>query len=433
MSDPAAPAPDREGQRRRRRSGTRIPLPELDRNGRLLIAAKGVRSFAFGLDAVALGLYMAALGLPGPTVGLVLSGALFGSMLLTLVIATRGDRIGRRRILAVGATLMLLAVFIPFAGANPAVLVLLALTGMVGVTANESVGLQTIDQAALPQTVPAKDRTAVFALYSVVAAVAAALGALAAGVLGEGAGAFGLSGPGRYAPAFTAYAIAGLVALGLALALGPAVEADRRPPGAPALGRASRGLVARLSLLFGLDSFASGFIVQSFLAYWFATRFAIAPVAIGALFSAASVLAAVSFPLAAALASRIGLVPTMVSTHIPASALLILMAFAPSGVLASALFLVRAALASMDQPARQAYTMSVVRPSERTATAGITNLARTGAQAAAPLVAGTLLVPLGVGVPLVAAGVLKVLYDLALFASFRGRVPDAAADPDALA
>jgi len=183
----------------------------------------------------------------------------------------------------------------------------------------------------------------------------------------------------------------------------------------------SRPIVARLSVVFGLDSFAGSLTVQSFLAYFFATRFAADPAVLGGLFFSASILSAASFPVAAWLSRRIGLVNTMVFTHIPSSLFLIGVAVAPSFFLAAPLFLARAALASMDVPTRQSYTMAVVDPAERTATAGVTSLARGIAAVPAPVIAGSLLVPLGLGVPLIATGVLKIGYDLALFALFRAR------------
>jgi MFS family permease len=75
----------------------------------------------------------------------------------------------------------------------------------------------------------------------------------------------------------------------------------------------------------------------------------------------------------------------------------------------------------MDVPARQSYTMAVVEPRERTATAGVTSLARGLAQVPGPAIAGALLVPLGLGVPLIATAVLKITYDVLLFGLFRQR------------
>jgi MFS family permease len=406
-----------------------LPLPPIDRNGRLILGAKAARAFGFGLNSVALGLYLADLGLDGPEIGTVLGGALVGTMLLTLVIALRGDHVGRRRLLVVGSLLMALALLIPVAGGSPAILALLGLTGMVAVTSNESTGLHSVDQAVLPQTVDDRHRTGAFAIYSIVAFAATAVGAASLGPLVGLGERLGLAGADRYYPAFAAYAAVGLLAALLAARLDGRAELGQPVERGFAIRR-SRGVVARLSALFSIDSFAGGLVVQSFLALWFATRFGLDPATVGGLFFAGSLVGAASFPIAVRLSGRIGLIRTMVFTHIPASLLLIGMALLPptaAGV-AAVLYLARALLSSMDVPTRQSYVMSVVDPTERTATAGVTSLARSAAQAAGPFVAGALLVPLGIGVPLIACGVLKIVYDLLLFGSFRSRpAPEEAA------
>ncbi|MFL5777538.1 MAG: MFS transporter [Chloroflexota bacterium] len=397
-------------------------LPDLDRDGRLVLAAKAVRAFAFGLNSVVLGLYLAELGLSPLVAGAVFAAALLGTMLLTLVIALRGDHIGRRRLLVAGSLLMALAVFIPVVGATPALLVLIGLTGMVAVTSNESTGLHSVDQAILPQTVPIEGRTDAFALYSLVAFAATAVGAIVVGPLVAVGERLGLVGPDRYGPAFVAYAVAGVVAAALATRLDAAAEVGGSIEPGFAIRR-SRGVVARLSSLFALDSFAGGLVVQSFLAYYLSTRFGFDPGQVGALFFAGSLLGAASFPVAARLARRIGLIRTMVFTHIPSSLLLIALAAVPPDAigLAALLYLARALLSSMDVPTRQSYVMAVVDPSERTATAGVTSLARSAAQTAGPLVAGAVLVPIGLGAPLVVCGLLKITYDVLLYTAFRAR------------
>jgi MFS family permease len=396
--------------------------PDIDRNGRLVLAAKAARAFAFGLNSVTLGLYLAELDLRPETIGAILAAALAGTMLLTLVIALRGDRIGRRRLLISGSLLMLLAILVPVVRGEPIVLVLIGLTGMVAVTSNESTGLHSVDQAILPQTVADRDRTAAFALYSIVAFGATAVGSITVGplvALGEG---LGFRGAERYAPAFAAYALSGLMAAFLAGRLDAAAEVGERIERGFAIQR-SRRTVARLSALFAIDSFAGGLVVQSFLAFWFAERFGLEPGTIGALFFAGSLLGAASFPIAVRLAGRIGLIRTMVFTHVPSSLLLAGMALTPTDLvpLAAALYLARSLLSSMDVPTRQSYVMAVVDPAERTATAGITSLARSGSQTLGPLAAGALLTPLGLGAPLITCAVLKITYDLLLFAAFRAR------------
>jgi MFS family permease len=384
------------------------------------MAAKVFRGFAFGLNAVVLGLYLAALDLSGQIIGLVLSAALAGTFGLTLVIALWGDGIGRRRLLVIGSGLMLLSAVIPLVGANPVLLGLIGLSGMVAVNSSESTGLQSVDQAALPQTVPLGQATSTFALYNLLAAAASAIGALSVGPMVALGHALGLEGASVFVPAFLAYAAAGLFSTVLTLGLDLRVEVGTRLTGRFAVQR-SRRTVALLSGLFSLDALAGGFVVQSYLAFWFAERFAAEAGSVGMLFAAGNVLAALSFPVAAWLAGRIGLIRTMVFSHMPANLFLVGAALAPTLPVAIALVLARAALSSMDVPARQAYTMAVVDPEERTATAGITSLTRSVGHTLGPALAGAVLVPLGIGAPLIAGGVLKTAYDLSLYALFRSR------------
>ena len=403
-------------------------LPPLDRNGRLVIVGKGFRAFGFGLNSVVLGLYLKERGLGLAAIGIVLAAALVGTTMLTLVIALFGDRLGRRRVLAAGGGLMLLCLFVPLVGGNPILLVLIALSGMVAVTANENTGLQSLDQAILPQTTDPRHRTAAFALYGLIASLAVALGGLAVGPLVALGTGLGLAGADRFAPAFVVYALAGVATVIAARSMTPTAEVTTIQPdeGAVAVARRRFGIhrsrrpVLGLSLLFGLDAFAGGLIVQSFLAIWFSQSFGLEPGAIGALFFAGNLLAAASYPAAAWLSARIGLIRTMVFTHIPSSVLLMAMTLVPWAPLAVLLYLGRSAISSMDVPARQSYTMAIVDADERTATAGVTSLARSAAQSAGPLLMGAL-VPLGLGVPLVVCGVLKITYDLLLFGAFRAR------------
>jgi MFS family permease len=399
------------------RSGLQ-PRLALERNGKIVLAARTLRSFAFGLNSVALGLYLAGIGLEGGQIGLVLSAALAGTLGLTLVIALYGDRIGRRRLLMAGSALMMAAALVPVLGSQPLLLAAIALSGMVAVNANESTGLQTVDQALLPQTVPPEQRTAAFALYNLLAALAAAVGALSIGLFPGIGAALGLRGADVYLPAFVLYGLIGLVCLLIQSRLDAQAESGERIQRRFAIDK-SRAIVGRMSVLYGLDSFAGSFTVQSFIAYYFVAAFGADPAAVGALLFGSNVLAALSFPVAARLSRRFGLINTMVFTHIPSSLFLFGVAFAPSFVVAAPLWLARAALSSMDVPTRQSYTMAVVDPAERTGAAGITSLARAIALVPGPAIAGALLVPLGLGVPLLATGALKIVYDLSLFALFR--------------
>ncbi|MGI8929109.1 MAG: MFS transporter [Candidatus Limnocylindrales bacterium] len=411
-----------DGMHRDPRAGGRSTrlIPDLDRNGRIVVAARALRSFGFGMNSVALGLYLAGLGLPGLDIGLIVSAAFAGSLALTVIIAGWGDRIGRRKLLMAGSALMTTAALIPLVSREPLLLAVIALSGMVAVSANESTGLQTVDQALLPQSVPDTQRTKAFAFYNLLASAAAALGALSVGLLPIIGSLLGLAGADIYAPAFLAYALIGVLTLALHARLDHRAETGDRLERRLAIGP-SRPIVARMSLLFGLDSLASSLSVQSYLAYFLAARFGADPATASVLFFVAGLLTTISFPVAAWLSARIGLIATMVFTHIPSSVFLIGLAIAPNLALAALFLLARSALASMDVPARQSYTMAVVEPRERTATAGVTSLARALAQVPGPALAGAVLVPIGLGIPLVATGMLKIAYDLLLFAMFKSR------------
>jgi Major Facilitator Superfamily. len=182
----------------------------------------------------------------------------------------------------------------------------------------------------------------------------------------------------------------------------------------------SRKIVLRLSGLFALDSFAGGFVVQSFAAYWFYLRFGTEPGTLGTIFFWANVFAGVSALLASRLATRIGLIRTMVVTHLPSNLLLILVPLMPNLSLAVLVLLVRFSISQMDVPTRQSYTMAVVHPEERSAAGGFTGVARTTGAAISPLLAGFLFAqPSLINIPFFIAGALKVVYDLLLYVSFR--------------
>ena len=184
----------------------------------------------------------------------------------------------------------------------------------------------------------------------------------------------------------------------------------------------SRDVVLRLSGLFALDSFAGGFVVQSFAAYWFYLRFGVNPATLGVIFFWANVFAGVSALLATRLATRFGLVRTMVFTHLPSNILLILVPLMPTLPLAVLMLLARFSISQMDVPTRQSYVMAVVRPEERSAAAGITGVARTTGAAIAPMFAGWLFArPSLISVPFFIAGTLKVVYDLLLYRGFVAR------------
>ncbi|HYG66741.1 MAG TPA: MFS transporter, partial [Anaeromyxobacteraceae bacterium] len=267
----------------------------------ILFATRAVRLFAYGFLSVVLVLYLAALGFSEAAIGTLLTLTLAGDTVLSLGITTRADRIGRRRMLILGAALMA-AAGVLFASSDAFWVLLVAATiGIISPAGNEVGPFLAIEQAALAQRVPAERRTGTFAWYSLVGSFATALGALAAGGLAGALQRRGLPELASYRAVVVGYGALGLVLVALFARLGPEVEAAPGDvsAGAPALDRTlglgrSRAVVLRLSGLFAVDAFAGGFVVQSFVAWWFHERFGAPVELLGGIFFGANVLAGVS-------------------------------------------------------------------------------------------------------------------------------------------
>jgi predicted MFS family arabinose efflux permease len=181
----------------------------------------------------------------------------------------------------------------------------------------------------------------------------------------------------------------------------------------------SRGVVLKLSGLMALDAFGGAMVIQSFAAYWFYLRFGVKPATIGAIFFGANLFAGISALVAVRLAARFGLVRTMVFTHLPSNILLILVPLMPNLPLAIAVLLARFSISQMDVPTRQSYSMAIVQPEERSATAGITGVARTTGAALGPIFVGMMLDrPGAMDWPFYIAGAAKIIYDLLLYRAF---------------
>ncbi len=401
-----------------------MPAPDLF----LLFATRILRIFAYGFVSVSLALHLHVLGFGEGAVGLIFSLALAGDVLVSLWITTSADRVGRRKMLVLGAALVVLAGGALAVSRSLVVVALVALVGVVSPNGSEIGPFLSIEQSALAQIAAAGRRTRLFAWYNLAGSFAAALGALAGGAFVQGLQGAGVAAPAAYRAALLAYAAFG-AAFGLLFArLSPRVEASPRPRGSrrvAGLGlHRSRGTVLRLSGLFALDAFGGGFVVQGLLVTWFHLRFAVEPAALGAIFFGANLLAGVSALLADRIASRIGLVRTMVFTHLPSNVLLMLVPLMPTLTSAVTLLLVRYSISQMDVPTRQSYTMAVVDPDERSAASGVTTIARSVGAMVSPALSGALFaVPALASAPFFIAGGLKAVYDLLLYRGFRHRVP----------
>ena len=402
-------------------------LKGLTRDGWLLFLTRFMRLFAYGSLSVVLVFYLIALGLSESQTGILLTLTLVGDVVVSLFLTTRADRIGRRRMLIVGAILMAAAGLAFACTKNLLLLIIAGTIGVISPSGNEVGPFLSIEQAALSHVVSQQTRTEVFAWYTLTGSVATAMGALFGGTVTHALQRTTWTPVGTYRVVVVLYSLLGVILAYSFARLSPAAEVSLPQEGSALPGTIgsflgighSRRVVMKLSSLFALDSFAGGFVVQSFAAFWFYLRFGVNPGTLGVIFFWANIFAGISALLASRLASRLGLINTMVVTHLPSNVLLIIVPLMPSLSLAVLVLLVRFSISQMDVPTRQSYTMAVVRPEERSAAAGITGVARTMGAAISPLFAGFMFArPSWINVPFFIAGTLKIIYDLLLYQAF---------------
>ncbi len=400
----------------------------LTRDGKLLLAARIMRTFGYGFLSVIIAIYLRLLGFDNIQIGLLLGSALVNSVIFTLFASFYADRIGRRRLLIIYASLMSVSGLIFTITDNYFLLILAAFIGTMNVTGSETGAFLTIEQATLPQTIRNKQMmNTAFALYNMVGTFSMSVGILLSGLpslLQEQF--YGLSQIESIKGLFILYTLLGLFVIIIYIMLSRDIEVKQEAKRTikQTLSPRSKQIVAKLSTLFAVDSFAGGFVIQSVISLWFFTRFGADLAALSYIFSAANVITALSYIAAAKIADRIGLVNTMVFTHLPSNILLILVAFAPSLQLAVILYLIRMTMSQMDVPTRQLYIVAIVNEDERTAASGLTNVSRNIGQTISPSLFGYIFQSsLSLAAPFVLGGVIKIIYDLVLYFNFRNIKP----------
>ncbi len=384
-----------------------LHLP-MHRDTLLLVTASTLRSFAVGALSVFFGLYLASLGLGELQIGIVIAAGLAGMAAGTLITGLVADRVGRRRSFLVIALLMA-AGGVWLASAQSVMPLLVAsFVGMVNAMGRERGPAQAIDQAVLAQSSVPEKRTSTFSRYTFLMDIGTAGGSLLAGIPNSTEG---------YRWAILIYAALVVFSALPALLMSPSVEAQTREAKV-ILSPQSRKLVRNFAMISILDSLGGGFITRSLLTYWFIKRFGVGTEWIGTLFAASSLINSVSYFVAAWLAKRIGLVNTMFVTHLPSSIVLLFVPFAPNFPVAAALFFLREFLSPMDVPTRQSYLSAIVADHERTAAAGMVNLARNASWVAGPTIAGWAM-SFSLSAPLFLTSTFKIIYDVLLWNSFR--------------
>ncbi|KAH7253281.1 hypothetical protein NW759_007057 [Fusarium solani] len=418
---------------------------------KILCTQRFIRLFAYGSSTLVLVAYLRELGISQTHIGLFMTLTLTGDIVISFLLALFADGVGRRAVLALGATLMVGSGLVFATFGNYWILLAAAIFGVISPGGNEIGPFRGLEESIIAHVTDPERRSDVYAWYSLFGTAGAAFGILTCGwVTHYMRVSLHMDVVDVYRRVFYGYAILGLLKLVAAIVLSSDVEIHHEPQPVPAadndeqtplipgnnsqqstsetapkkqlrarISHESVPIVVCLCALFALDSFASGLAPLSWITYFFKSHYHIEEGKLGSIFFVTSIIAAASMIVASSLAKRFGNVRTMVFTHLPSAIFLALIPI-PDEVHLSVLFLtLRACTQSMDVAPRSAFLAAIVLPQERTVVTGLINVAKTGAQSLGPLITGLLADSDYFWVSFIMAGTLKASYDLGFLALFK--------------
>jgi len=396
-------------------------LDWVNRNGKILLAVRPIQAFAGSFVSLFFAIYLNSLGLPLWQTGLVLSGGLATSTLFNLVAGYLADRMGRRRLLMFFGLMSTTAGLVFTLTNQPLILVVTAVIASMGYGGGFGAA-QMLERVILAQCCVDEERTNLYAIRSTIGSLATAAGSLFTGLLVV-IQSWGYVESTAYRMMFGVFTALNLVIVFLYLMLDEEAEVEEEKAVQVALSPETKRYAVLLSILFSMDALGGAFIGRSLAAYWFFERFGLGMDKIGMIFSASSLLAAVSFMLAARISKRIGLINTMVFSHLPANMMMAVIPYMPTLETSLFFYLGRSLLSMMDVPTRQSYTMAIVKPEERSRFQALLNLPRSITMAIGPGIAAYVMQFVGISMPFLIAGIIKSFYDIALWFTFKDIKP----------
>lgn len=395
-------------------------ISDLHRDAKLLMAARGIRAFAFSYLNVVFAIYLDRLGYSTITIGVIFTVAYLSGALLTAVWGYLSDRFGRRNILMLLAVLTIVSNLILVYFTDLFFIlasVIIANVGAGGSGGGGSGGgpFNPAEEALLAEKCRPDNRNQIFAINSCVGSIAGSFGALASGLPQFLQEHRGWTDVGSYKPLFILTIVFSVVLLFVYRAIS---EQHQPRTTEKKMSKSSGVFVTKMSALAVVDNFGAG-LAGALVPYWFFLRFGVELKSLGIIFFASYFLAALSFLSAPVIARRIGVVRTMAFSHALASVIYLVLPLAPTLNLAAALLIVRSFFAYMDNPLRASFTMAMVKADERGSAAGVTSLARIVPFGISPTISTYLMQSVSLTLPLFIGGGLQLINDVAFYLMFR--------------
>jgi MFS family permease len=396
-------------------------LDWVHRNGKILLAVRLIQAFATSYVSIFFAIYLSTLGLTISQIGLVLTGGLLSSTVFNLGAGSLETRLGRRRLLIFFGLINVVAGMLFALSTSTALLISVAIVASMGYAGGFGAP-QMLERVIMAQSCEDRRRTEIYAIRSTIGSLSTAAGSLFTGLLVV-LTAWGLSENSAYQMMFGVYAGLNIVTVLLYILLDSEAEIKLEQAQQVSLCPETKRYLVLLSVLFCMDTLGGAFITQSLVAYWFFERFGLAMDRIGLIFSVSSLLSAISYMAAARISRRIGLINTMVYSHLPSSITLAAIPYMPNLWTSLSLYLGRSLLSNMDVPTRDSYTMAIVKPEERARFQSLLNIPRSIVMAIGPSLAGYMMQFIGLGTPFLFGGIIKSVYDIALWYTFKDIKP----------
>ena len=348
-------------------------LGSLERDAKLLISAKALRSFIGGLVSVIFTIYLSKLGVLPLTMGFLFTVTSFITAIRSLVEGILADKFGRKPFLLLLSGLLATAGFIYALTRNVTILLCTAAISGLGKMYISSPS----EQALLSEKTTDEERTTLFSIASFMSSISSMIGSFSAGIPHLFQTCLGFNEIKSYRPVFILIGIVALVSTVIYLPIKE--ERDRKEEKPQVVEEVeeyeNRKIISRFSLVVAIDALGGSFI-GSFLSYWFYIRFGVGPGKIGTLFGASRFLAALSYILGLKLAKNIGAINATVLSRLPVVGANLTIPLVPSYTAAALLQGFKSAFSMIDVPLRQSYLMGVIKRSKRASAAGASSTVR---------------------------------------------------------